>query len=101
MGLGPLSVSPDLLATSPKAPSGDTREKIAKTAKEFESSFISIMLGEMFKGVGQGEFSGGQGGAMFQSFLMDAFSKQMSKTGGIGLSSSVQHEMLKMQGLDA
>ena len=101
MGLSALSVSPDLTAAAPKTPEGATREKIAKSAKDFESSFISIMLGEMFKGVGEGEFSGGQGGKAFESFLMDAFSKQMSRSRGVGISNAVQREMLKMQGLES
>ena len=30
---------------------------------------------------------------------MDAFGKQITKSGGIGVAASVQREMLKMQGL--
>jgi len=97
---GPVSVSPDLLAGAPKAPEGKTREQIGKTAKEFEGAFVSIMLAQMFEGVGEGEFSGGQGGQAFQSFLMDAFSKKITQAGGVGLSNAVQREMLKMQGLE-
>ena len=100
MDLGSVSVSPNLLKGAPTAPEGDTREKIAKTAKDFESSFLSVMLGQMFEGVGDGEFSGGQGEQMFRSFLMDAISKNITKAGGIGVSDSVQREMLKLQGLE-
>ncbi len=99
MSVSPIAVSPDLLAGAPTAPQGKTRDQIAKTAKAFESEFVSIMLGQMFEGVGGGEMSGGQGGQMFQSFLMDAMSKKISQTGGLGLASSVQTEMLKLQGL--
>ncbi len=95
-----VSISPDVLAASPAAPQGRTREQIAKTSKQFEGQFVSIMLAQMFEGVGESEFSGGKGGQMFQSFLMDAFSKQVTAGGGIGLASSVQREMLKMQGLE-
>ncbi|MEI7932448.1 MAG: rod-binding protein [Alphaproteobacteria bacterium] len=97
---GPVSIAPSLLAGAPPAPEGKTREQISKTAKQFESSFISIMLAQMFEGTGESDFSGGQGGQAFQSFLMDAFSKKVSDAGGIGLSSAVQREMLKMQGLE-
>ena len=95
-----VSVSPDLLAGAPASPEGRTRDQIAKASKDFESSFLSIMLSQMFEGVGGGEFSGGQGEEMFKSFLMDAFSKQMTNTGGVGLSDAVQREMLKLQGLE-
>ncbi len=99
MSIAAVSVSPDLLTGAPTAPQGKTREQIAKTAKAFEGEFVSIMLGQMFEGVGGGEFSGGQGADMFQSFMMDAMSKKITQTGGLGLASSVQSEMLKLQGL--
>jgi len=91
---------PSLVTPAPSAPVGDTRERIAKSSKEFEASFLSIMLGQMYQGIGEGEFSGGPGEAMFKSFLMDAFSTQMSRAGGVGISGAVQREMLKMQGLE-
>lgn len=93
------TVPVDLLKAAPKAPVGDTREKIKATAKDFEASFISVMMNQMFAGVGESQASGGQGGAMFKSFLLDAFSKQMTKAGhGVGIADSVQREMLKLQG---
>ena len=101
MGMPALStVSVDLLKGAPQAPVGDTREKIKATAKDFEASFISVMLGQMFDGVGESAFAGGQGGTMFKSFLLDSFSKQMSRAGGVGIATSVEREMLKLQGLE-
>jgi peptidoglycan hydrolase FlgJ len=103
-----LSVAPlDLIRPAVTAPAagavGDEAQKraaIAKTSKDFEASFVSSMLGEMFQGLdGSGPFDGGQGEAMFQSVMMDAFGKQIAKSGGIGVAASVQREMLKMQGL--
>jgi Rod binding domain-containing protein len=76
------------------------RGKIEKTAKDFEASFLSVMLGQMFKDVGvEAPFNGGHGEAAFKSFLSDAMAKQMVKNGGIGLSGRVAQEMLKLQGL--
>jgi flagellar protein FlgJ len=76
------------------------RGQIAKTAQDFEASFLSVMLQSMFQGVKQQEpFGGGQGEEMFKSFMSEAMAKQMAKAGGIGLSKAVQAEMLKMQGL--
>ena len=90
--------------TAPSADaSGDKAARIAaigKSAKDFEASFVSNMLGEMFQGVDtSAPFGGGQGETMFRSFLMDAFGKQITKSGGIGVAASVQREMLKMQRL--
>ena len=76
------------------------RAKIADTAKAFESSFMSVMMQQMFEGVKTSEpFGGGQGEAMFKSVLTDAMSKQVTQAGGIGLASTIQREMLKLQGL--
>lgn len=100
MQIGAVSVSPELLQGAPAAPSARAREDVARTAQDFEASFLSIMLSQMFKEVGGGEFSGGQGEAMFRSFLMDSFGRQMAAQGGVGLSSAVQREMLKLQGLE-
>jgi len=77
-----------------------TRKKIAETAKTFEASFMSVMMQQMFEGVKTSEpFGGGNGEEMFKSVLTDAMSKEVTKAGGIGLASTVQREMLKMQGL--
>jgi peptidoglycan hydrolase FlgJ len=77
-----------------------SKAQIHKTAQAFESQFLSQMLGTMFEGVTtSAPFGGGQGEQAFKSFLMDAFAKQMTKAGGVGITAAVQREMLKMQGL--
>jgi flagellar protein FlgJ len=75
------------------------KAKIDKAAHDFESSFLQVMMGQMFDTVSTSSFGGGEGEAAFKSFLTDAFAKQMTKSGGIGLSKQITHEMLKMQGL--
>ena len=77
------------------------RGQIEKTAKDFESSFLSVMLGQMFQGVRdtQGPFGGGAGEEAFQSFMSDAMAKQVVRSGGVGIAATVQKEMLKLQGL--
>ena len=97
----PASVLAGQAAGAPATPAElAKRGQIAKTAQDFEASFLSVMLQTMFQGVKQQEpFGGGQGEEMFKSFMSEAMAKQMAKQGGIGLSKSVQAEMLKMQGL--
>ncbi|MES2725012.1 MAG: rod-binding protein [Pseudomonadota bacterium] len=76
------------------------RGQIAKTAKDFEGSFLTVMLGQMMKDVKVSEpFGGGQGEEMFKSFMNEAMAKQVVKTGGIGVADIVAKEMLKLQGL--
>lgn len=88
-------------ALTPQLPSSEAaRGKIKQSAQDFESSFLSIMLAQMFKDVGPEEpFGGGQGEEMFKSFFADAVARQVTKSGGIGLSATIEREMLKMQGL--
>lgn len=76
------------------------RGQIAKTAKDFEGSFLTVMLGQMMKDVKVSEpFGGGQGEEMFKSFMNEAMAKQVVKTGGVGIADVVAKEMLKLQGL--
>ncbi len=83
-------------------PSTDfARANIKKAAQDYEASFLSVMLAQMFKGVEtEAPFGGGQGEEMFKSFFTDAVARQVAKSGGIGLSATVEREMLKMQGLE-
>lgn len=101
--LAPSVVPPSLIGptTAPSAAELARRGQITKTAKEFETQFLGVMLQQMFDGVGEGTglFGGGSGEQMFKSFLTDAMAKQMTKSGGIGIAASVSREMLKMQGL--
>ncbi|MDP3854625.1 rod-binding protein [Phenylobacterium sp.] len=96
-------VPPGLTAGAPAAISAAElakRGQIEKTAKDFEASFLSVMVNQMFSGVStEAPFGGGHGEAMFKSFLSDAIAKQMVKSGGVGVSDSVAQEMLKLQGL--
>ena len=101
-------VPPSLLANkTPTAPTfaagaaeGMKRAQIAKAAKDFEASFLSVMMGQMFQGESlKGPFSGGEGEDAFKSFMSDAMAKQVVRSGGIGLAATVQKEMLKLQGL--
>lgn len=76
------------------------RAQIARSAREFEASFLSVMMGQMFQGDSlKGPFTGGAGEDAFKSFMSDAMAKQVVSSGGIGMTAIVQREMLKLQGL--
>jgi len=96
-------VAPPSLTTPTAAPTAAELAKrglIKQTAQDFEASFLSVMMQQMFTGVStDGPFGGGQGEQMFRSVLTDAMSKQMAKVGGIGIAPAVEREMLKLQGL--
>ena len=106
MNLSPSSLPIDMMRPTPQISNNgsiaDPRARIEKTAKEFESAFLSTAFQTMFSGVNKSEpFGGGEGEQAFKSFLMDAFAKQMTRSGGVGLAASVTQEMLKMQGLSS
>jgi Rod binding domain-containing protein len=90
-----------LPAAGPAPPSEAARRaQIHETAQKYETSFLSIMLQQMFEGVESGgTFGGGHGESMFKSFLTEAMAKQTARAGGVGIAAQVEREMLKMQGL--
>ncbi len=102
-----LTPSIELLKPAVAAPSAGAgpldaakRARIAKTAQDFEASFTSVMLGQMFEGVEtSAPFGGGEGEKTFRSFLTDAMAKSMTRHGGIGVAAVIEKELLKMQGL--
>jgi len=69
-----------------------------KTAKEFESVFISQFLGSMFSGIStDGPTGGGEGEEMFRSMMIDQYGKSLEQRGGFGLAAAVQRQLLKHQ----
>ena len=98
------ALSPALLASTaqPGAAELAKRGQIKQTSKAFESSFLSVMLQQMFEGTDTpAPFGGGPGETMFKSFLTQAMADKITAGGGIGVAASVQREMLKLQGLTA
>jgi Rod binding domain-containing protein len=72
---------------------------MAKTAKEFESVFVSQFLGSMFSGIqADATFGGGQGEDMFRSLMVDQYAKSITERGGFGLAAAIQAQMMKMEG---
>lgn len=76
----------------------ETRAKLHKAAVEFESVFVSEMLGHMFDGVQADQtFGGGEGENMFHSLLVNEYGKQVAARGGLGLANQVYRELLRAQ----
>ena len=82
-----------------QAPHGTTDPAVAKKlATQFEGTFVSEFLGQMFEGIPtDGEFGGGEGEEMFRSLLTDEYGKQIESSGGFGLSSAIQRQLLQTQ----
>lgn len=97
--MSPLAPSPDLLHGAPVRPGQpQNQEAMRRTAEAFEASFLSQMLKPMFEGLStEAPFGGGEGEAVWRSFLIDAMAQQTVKAGGLGLADSVMAQMIKMQ----
>jgi Rod binding domain-containing protein len=73
-------------------------QAVGRTAKEFESVFISQFLGSMFAGISSdGPTGGGSGEDMFRSLMIDQYGKSIEQRGGFGLAAAVQRQLLKHQ----
>lgn len=73
-------------------------EGAVKAAEEFEAMFLSQMLGPMWAGIEtDGPFGGGSAEETYRSMLISEYGKLISKAGGLGISSSVKAELLRMQ----
>jgi len=71
--------------------------KAKAAGEDFEAVFLNSMFQQMFTGVGNGPFSGGQGAQVWRSFLTDEYAKSFVKAGGIGIAAQVTHELLAHQ----
>ena len=72
--------------------------EIPKTARDFETMFLEQMFNHMFATVPVNKtFGGGQGEETMRSFLTGAYAKQVTNSGGVGLSAAIARDMLKMQ----
>ena len=84
------------LAAKPQATPMAARAE--KAAKDYESVFISQMLGAMFSGIkSDGVTGGGQGEEMFRSLIINEYGKSIAAQGGFGLADQMKAQLLKHQ----
>ena len=70
--------------------------KIHATAKDFEAQFVASMMSQTYEHV---DLGGGEGSDAFKTVMMQAIGKKIASGRGVGMSSQVEAEMLKLQGL--
>jgi Rod binding domain-containing protein len=84
-----------------KAPaSGKTLDPkdVKRTADDFETLFLEQMFNHMFNTIEVDKTTGGgQGEETVRSLLVNAYAKNVVKAGGVGLSSSIARDILKIQ----
>ena len=75
-----------------------SRAEAEQAAHEFEAFFLMQTLQQMFDGIGNDPlFGGGAGEQMFKSLLIQEYSTELAKAGGIGLGDQVLGELIKTQ----
>ncbi|MCL6609243.1 MAG: chemotaxis protein chel [Geminicoccaceae bacterium] len=83
-------------AAAPAAPAGraDPAGRPHEAAVEFEAVFLSQMLRGMSGGLGA---DGPFGKEPFGSLLIDEYARLIARSGGVGIASAVQRELLRLQ----
>lgn len=103
----------DLIAASPQTytrltaaipqPGADVKglDRIKKVSEDFESVFLGTMFEEMFAGIEEddGPFGAGSAGSAWRSMRVEEMAKSVAASGGIGLASHVQRQLIAMQEL--
>lgn len=73
-------------------------ERAEAAAKEYEGTFIQVMLQSMFSGIGnEGPLGGDEAGGAWRGLLLEKYGQEIADNGGIGLADSVRREMIAMQ----
>lgn len=69
-----------------------------KAAKEFEASFLTTMLEQMWTGVeADAPFGGGHAEKVYRSMMVGEYAKSISANGGLGIADHVYREILSAQ----
>jgi len=85
---------------TPHATNNDAAAR--KAAENFESFFLSQIIGSMFTGLKtDGMFGGGPGEAIYRSMMGEEFGRAAARSGGIGIADAVYREIVKLQEVKA
>ncbi|TDR93145.1 rod-binding protein [Enterovirga rhinocerotis] len=79
--------------------SAGQKDKIKKTAQDFETMFLEQALERLTENAGDaGPLGGGHdGGGVYRSMLVKEYAGEIVKSGGVGIADSVYRQMLKLQ----
>lgn len=98
---GPIALSgaPLPMSTAPQAPQQSAEAAaLRRVAEEFESVFLTEMLGPMFDGLDtEGLGGGGMGEQIFRPMLIERYAESIARSGGVGIADSVVREFMRMQ----
>jgi Rod binding domain-containing protein len=73
-------------------------DKVREAAEAFESVFLNQLLDTMFSGIDTDQtFGGGSSEKIYRSMMNKEIGDSIARAGGIGLSETIQREILAMQ----
>lgn len=83
-------------------PRAALKQKARAAAEDFEAMFINSMMQQMFTGIdGEGPFGGSGATGVWRSFLTDAYSRSIAKSGGFGIADSIYRSLMAQQEVSA
>lgn len=87
----PLGAVPSMTKTRSPA---EARE----AAEGFAAFFLTQTLESMFSGIGSDAlFGGGSGEGIYRSLMLQQYGKAMARAGGLGITDTVQKQILQLQ----
>jgi len=91
-----LSVQGLANARSQLAPMSDAHDPVSRAKVEFEATMLNSFVGELLPKDAPGVFGEGSAGDMWRSMLSEQISKQIAKSGALGLSRKLfaTHELV-------
>lgn len=93
-----IATSPSLISQIAKPIKTSDAAKARQTAEDFEAVFIAQMLEPMFQGIKtDGPFGGGHSETMFRSMQNEQISKEIARSGGVGIADAVYRQILELQ----
>lgn len=93
-----LPVAPLAPPRLPRASAATDGGAMRRVAQEFEAVFLAQMLKPMFADTeAEAPFGGGPAEEIWRSVQLDEFAKSITRSGGIGLASAVERELVRLQ----
>lgn len=73
-------------------------QRALRSAREFESVFLSQVLNTMTSGLGQQTgFDGGHAESQWRTLMNEQLAKRVTEKGGVGITNTVAQELLRAQ----
>ena len=76
---------------------GSREAKAWSQAQDFESVFLSTMLGQMFTGLGEESPLGQKKSEAWRGLLVEEYGRSISSNGGVGLANNIYRELIGAQ----